>query len=196
MNDASKVVRMDAANDMLKLSFLRWQCRLRQIAVRENQGRPGEGMMPAVRLASHEPVLGHVVTVLCKAPAFAKTMELKHMVRQTQDVAARRDSALKFLGELYYQKAKEFSDTLTATFAPSSSGAEELVRNRTCILQFAQFSQSYTLHCRVRRLSANNPLRDATFWHNVLFNPNLSARTEILGFEPLWAESSADPWPV
>ena len=47
--------------------------------------------------------------------------------------------------------------------------------------------------CRVRRLSPKHPLREATFWHNLLFNPRLPADCLILGFEPDWPKSDAEP---
>ena len=32
-----------------------------------------------------------------------------------------------------------------------------------------------------------------TYWHNFLFNPHLSPDVTVLGFEPDWSDSSADP---
>ena len=58
------VVRLSAANEQLKLAFLKWQCRLRQIAVRDNDGRPSDGMMPSVLPSGSEQPMGHVITVL------------------------------------------------------------------------------------------------------------------------------------
>ena len=115
------------------------------------------------------------------------------MARRTHDPAERREAALKFLAERYYQASREFSDTLTAGFPPDSATAAKLLADRECLLDFEQFSQRYRLHCTVRRLSPNNPLREATFWHNLLFNPRLSADCTILGFEPDWPKSDAVP---
>ena len=115
------------------------------------------------------------------------------MVRRTHDPAQRREDALKFLAERYYQAPREFSDTLTASFPPDSATAATLLTHRECRLDFEQFSQRYRLHCTVRRLSRNNPLHEATFWHNLLFNPRLPADCIILGFEPDWPKSEADP---
>ena len=134
-----------------------------------------------------------IVTVLCKRPEYSATMEFRHMARRTHDPAQRREDALKFLAERYYQTPREFSDTLTASFPPDSAIAATLLAHRECRLDFEQFSQRYRLHCTVRRLSRNNPLREATFWHNLLFNPRLPADCIILGFEPDWPKSDADP---
>ena len=117
------------------------------------------------------------------------------MVRSTLDVARRRESVIKFLAETYFQHPAWFSDTLTATFGPDSHGARLLLDAKHCQLEFEQFSQRYSIRCRVWRLSRNNPLREATFWHNHLFNPSLPADTTVLGFEPDWSQSQADPSP-
>ena len=134
-----------------------------------------------------------IVTVLCKRPEYSATMELRHLARRTHDPAERRESALKFLAERHYQSSREFSDVLTASFPPDSGTAAGLLAHRECRLAFEQFNQRFDLRCTVRLLSRNNPLREATFWHNLLFNPRLSADCIILGFEPHWPKSEADP---
>ena len=137
--------------------------------------------------------IARIVTVLCRRPEHSATMEFRHMARRTHDPAQRREDALKFLAERYYQAPREFSDTLTASFPPDSQTAAKLLAHREYRLDFEQFSQRYRVHCTVRRLSPNNPLREATFWHNLLFNPRLPAGCIILGFEPDWPKSDAEP---
>ena len=195
MQADSNIVRLDRANEALRNRFLGWQCRIRQIAMRTHGGRPTSGMTPLVSPARGNDPVARVVTVLCRRPEHSATMELRHMARRTHDPAERRESALKFLAERYYQSAREFSDVLTASFAPDSGTAATLLDHRDCRLAFEQFSQRFDLHCTIRRLSPNNPLRDATFWHNLLFNPRLPADCVILGFEPDWARSEAAPPP-
>ena len=193
MQADSNVVRLDRANEELRDRFLGWQCRIRQIAMRGHGGRPSSGMTPLVSAGRRGDPVARIVTVLCKRPEHSATMELRHMARRTHDPAERRESALKFLAERYYQTANEFSDILTASFPPDSETAATLLNHRECRLAFEQFSQRFDLHCTVRRLSRNNPLREATFWHNLLFNPRLAAESIILGFEPDWPKSEADP---
>ena len=213
MQDEPNVVRLARANERMRDGFLRWQCRIRQIAMRRHDGRPTSGMTPLVSptrrsvpgsaqgpaqgptqglTGSTDPIV-RIVTVLCRRPEHSATMELRHMARCTHDPGERREAALKFFAERYYQAAHEFSDTLTASFPPDSGAAAELLAGRECRLAFEQFSQRYDVRCTVRRLSENNPLREATFWHNLLFNPRLSADCIILGFEPDWSKSEADP---
>ncbi len=191
MVDVCNIVRMGSENERLKNGFLHWQCRLRQIAMRNDGGMPSPGMKPALVLAGGSEPITEIVTVLNRRPEFSQTMELRHIARRTQDPAQRREDALKFFSERYYQASKEFSDVLTATFVPNSKLAARLVSDRRCTLRFEQFNQTYELPCAVRRLSDNNPLRDATFWHNLLFNPGLARDAGILGFEPNWAAAKA-----
>ena len=193
MQADSNIVRLDRANEALRNGFLGWQCRIRQIAMRTHGGRPTSGMTPLVSPAEGTDPVARVVTVLCKRPEHSATMELRHLARRTHDPAERRESALKFLAERYYQSSREFSDILTAGFPPDSETAATLLEHRECRLAFEQFSQRFDLHCTIRRLSPNNPLREATFWHNLLFNPRLPADSIILGFEPDWAKSEANP---
>ena len=193
MQADSNVVRLDRANEQLRDHFLGWQCRVRQIATRSHDGRPTSGMMPLVFTAEASTPVARIVTVLCKRPEHSVTMELRHMARSTHDPAERREAGLKFLAERYYQSAREFSDILTASFPPDSATAATLLDHRECRLAFEQFSQRFDVHCTVRRLSRNNPLREATFWHNLLFNPRLTADCAILGFEPDWPRSETDP---
>ncbi len=177
----------------LRDAFLRWQCRVRQMMMRDEMGRPGDAVMPSLTLAGAAAPMGHIITVLSKLPGYSVVPEMRHMVQRTQDPAAVRDAALKFLSAGHFQKAAEFSDILTATFPPGSDGAQTIRRAERCTLTFEAFSQRYDLACRVWKLTTKNPLWQATYWHNALFNPSLSAETVILGFEPDWDASSADP---
>jgi hypothetical protein len=196
MAQGSEILRTGGADSPLRDSFLRWQCRVRQMMMREDRGRPGEGVMPALTLAGDDTPMGHVVTVMSKAPQYSKTPEMRHMARKTNDPAQRREAALTFFSEYYYQKASEFSDILTATFPPGSPGAAKIREAGRVNLTFEAYNQRYDLACRVWTLAEHNPLHQATYWHNLLFNPGLSADTVILGFEPDWQYCDADPSPV
>ena len=180
----------------LRDMFIRWQCRVRQIAMRQNGGRPDDAVMPELTLPGASEPLGHVITVLSKGPAASKTPELQHMVRYTNDPAQRRDKALQFLSETYYQKPREFSDILTATFPPGSAGAKAIVAAGRCSLAFSAYNQRFDLRCTVLELTTGDALYEATWWHNLLFNPNLHPDTIVLGFKPDWEESMAQPGPT
>ena len=186
---------LDPAAEALRLGFLRWQCRIRQMAMRDGQGRPTDGMMPALTLAGETDPMGHVITVLNKAPGQDKVPEMRHMVQKTQEPLQRREAALRLFSETYYQKPDSFADTLTATFPPASAGAEKIRGAERVTLTFEAFSQRYDIAARVWKLTEKNPLHAATWWHNLLFNPTLGPDIVILAFEPDWSASSADPDP-
>ena len=185
----------DARDVALRRAFLGWQCRVRQIMMREGLGRPDAGIVPEVYLGDEPEPLGHVITVLSKLPQHSKVPEMRHIARRTMDPARRREDALKLLSEMHYQRPDEFSDLLTATFPPESEGAARIRAAERVRLVFEAYRQRYDIAARVWRLAEHHPSYQATWWHNVLFNPTLPRGTVILGFEPDWAASSADPDP-
>ena len=177
----------------LRLAFLKWQCHVRQLAMRNNDGRPDDAIMPEVFLPGADESMGAVITLLNKAPGYSVTPELQHMAAKTNDPAQIRQTALQFLSATYYQKAKEFSDILTATFPPGSPGAKQIHEAGRCTLVFEAYGQRFDLDCKVWRLAPHNLLHQATMAHNILFNPTLPPATEVLGFEPDWDASQAEP---
>ena len=177
----------------LRMGFMRWQCHVRQMAMRDKDGRPDEAIMPDVILPGETEPLGAIITVMNKSPAYSVTPELQHMAAKTNDPAQRREQALRFLSATYYQKAAEFSDILTATFPPGSPGAAKIHDAGRCTLIFEAYAQRFDLDCKVWRLAPHNMLHQATMAHNLLFNPTLPPATEVLGFEPDWGASSSDP---
>ncbi len=177
----------------LRERFLKWQCRTRQMMMRDNDGRPDNSIMPDIVLPGGAEPLGAIITVLNKAPGHSVNAELKHMAKRTNDPAHIRSRALQFFSATHYQKHNEFSDILTATFPPSSPGAAWIREAGTCRLLFDAFAQKFDLNCKVWELAPHNRLHEATLAHNRLFNPALSSEAVILGFKPDWTASSATP---
>ena len=181
------------ASAPLRTAFLKWQCRVRQLAMRDNAGRPDEAIAPALYLPGRDEAIGRVITVLNRAPAHSLTPELTHMAARTNDPAQRREAALAYFSATYYQSAARFSDILTATFPPGSILAARIRKAQRALLLFDAYAQSFTLSCRVWKLSPQNPFHAATVAHNTLFNPSLPPEIEILGFEPDWNMSTSEP---
>lgn len=177
----------------LRKAFLKWQCRVRQMAMRDNHGRPDDGITPALFLAGETEPMGHIITLLNKSPGYSVTPELLHMAKKTNDPAQKRDQAIRFFSATYYQKASEFSDILTATFPPGSPGAAAIREAETVRLRFDAYAQVFELTCRVWKLAPHNPLYQSTIAHNQLFNPTIAPDTEVLGFEPDWDKSMSEP---
>lgn len=193
MNTLGATLGQSYTDAPIRKAFLKWQCRVRQNAMRDRDGRPDDGITPALYLPDHDEPLGHIITILNKSPGYSVTAELNHMLAKTNDPAQRRDQAIRYFSATYYQKAAEFSDILTATFPPGSPGAATIREAGRVSLVFDAFAQRFDLSCRVWRLAANNPLHQSTMAHNMLFNPGLPPDTEVLGFEPDWAASTSSP---
>ena len=193
MNPLGAQLGQSYSDHPLRKAFMKWQCHVRQIAMRQKEGRPDDEIMPEVYLKGAAEPMGHIITLINKAPGYSVTPELQHMAAKTHDPAQRRNTALQFLSATYYQKANEFSDILTATFPPGSEGATAIHKAGHCRLVFDAYSQNFDLTCKVWRLAPHNLLHQATMAHNKLFNPTMAPDTEVLGFEPYWDESTSDP---
>lgn len=189
-----KIVRMHAMNDRLCQSFLGWQCRLRQLAVREDEARPSSGMRPALEVAGQD--AGAITVVLTPIDPTASTDEFRHIVRRTHDPRERYQAALRHLQSSHFQDPTGFDDRLTAVFGAEAELPAMLSGRADCVLAFEQFSQRYRLICSAERLAPEDPAFQATYWHNALFNPSLPAEVQVLRFTPDWPLSGADPSPV
>lgn len=184
---------LPASPHPLRKKFLAWQCRTRQMMMRDNGGRPDASVMPDVLLPGAERPMGAIITLLNRTPAHSVIPELVHMARRTHDPVHIRSRAMEFFSATYYQKPDQFSDILTATFPPGSKGAHSIREAGNCRLLFEAYAQTFDLACRVWVLAPHNPLHEATMAHNRLFNPALPSDTVVLGFEPDWTRSSATP---
>ena len=179
------------AGAKLREHFLGWQCRVRQYSLRKEDGRPSAGIRPLLTIGA-EPV-GHITVLIVKRYSEEHTAQFRYLVQKTNDPAERYRSAMQMLSSAYYQRAREFSDEMTALFGPDSATADRVVNEGPAQLEFSEYNQSYQLPCRVRKLAPDTDGFQATFWHNHLFNPNLPGDVLILGFQPDWSSATAQP---
>ena len=184
-----KVLTVPAAA-ALRDRFIGWQCRLRQIAVREAGGKPSPGMRPRV-LSPVGEALAPAITVLIVPSDPGDSIKLfRYQVLRTEDPLERYDQALEFLAANYFQRPREFSDVMTALFAAESRLADELLALGRCRLDFVQYGQVFRLPCTVVQFTEDDEQFQATFWHNRLYNPRLPAGIRVLGFRPDWSQAS------
>lgn len=181
--------------DAVRDHFIGWQCRIRQIVMRQAGGRPSEAMRPRVLMKDGRELAPGIVVVLVPREPEESTTFFRHQVRKSHDPNQVYEKGLEYLQATHYQNAQKFSDEMTALFSVGSDVAGALKAGRECILEFAQFSQSYRMLCTVRELAMDEPAYQATLWHNRVFNPNIPADIHILGFQPDWASAQADPMP-
>ena len=172
--------------DDLRNHFLTWQCRIRQIAMREQEGRPSQGMRPRVVDATGKLLSAGIIVLLVREDSFESTEFLKFQVQKYNDPQDVYKKALIFLQSTHYHRAAEFSDEMTGLFSKGSELVEHLTRDEKVTLEFSQFSQTYRIPCRTRLLETDEAAYQATLWHNRVFNPNIGSDIEIIGFQPDW----------
>ncbi len=183
---------VDDSSTRTRVGFMRWQCLIRQHAVRRGDGRPTPGMRPRVELTDGR-IVTVVTTVMILAESRDTATQFQHLHRITPEPLDRYEAVIKILQGSYYQVPEDFSDRLTALFSRPSDTAEILIEAGLCNLYFEQFGQSYKVPCRIDELAPEDAAHQAAYWHNALFNPRLTADVRILAFEPDWGMASADP---
>ena len=174
----------------LRSRFLGWQCRIRQHAVRKQEGRPPQGIRASLKIGGR--YIGQYNTVLNKREPEEVTAEFRFMRQKTTDHKDVYHNALKFLCEYYYQYPASFDDRLTALFSIDSEAADQIVAAENCSLGFYQANQRFTLQCRAELFPPSSKEYQATYWHNHLFNPNLPGVVKVAGFNVDWEASSED----
>ena len=179
------------ATEMMQLrdGFLSWQCRVRQIAMREEDGRPSAGMRPRITIADGKELSPGVIILIVKDDPYESTEFFRFQVQKTNDPALVRERGLKYLQSGHFQGGRSFSDRMTAVFGDRSALAASLLDHGQCVLEFSEYNQSYTMPCTVSMLEGEHPARDATIWHNRMFNTNLPDEVIVLEFAPDWGET-------
>jgi len=187
---SGNVVRLEPAAAALRDAFIGWQCRLRQLAVRQEGGRPSAGMRPRVLSPAGDELAAGIVVLIVPAEPEETIKLFRHQVLKTLDPAERWEKALEILAARYFQRPREFSDRLTALFPGGSALVDRLLAFGACRLEFAQYAQGYRLPCRVRALAEVDAFYQATYWHNRLFNPNPPPGARVLAFAPDWVHAA------
>ena len=186
-----RVVPIAPSDDRLRLAFLGWQCRLRQLSVREFGAKPSSGMQPRLTVAGQD--LGRLTVLITPVDPAPSTHEFRHIVRRTHDPQERYKTALRYLQAAYFQDPKIFDDGLTVVFGVDAELPQTLDGRDDCVLTFEQFNQRYVLTCEATCLAQDDPAFQATYWHNALFNASLPALVTILHFRPDWTRAKAEP---
>jgi hypothetical protein len=185
------VVLTQSESKALCREFIGWQCRLRQLAARQDGGRPSSGMRPRViDVVGGDELSPGIVTLIVESEPQVSTELFRYEYLKTHDPNERFDKMLEILQSSHFQEPSRFSDLMTALFGPGSRLAAGLAAQGRCILEFGQFTQGYRIPCAVARLPAGHAFHQATYWHNRMFNPNVPAGVEILSFRPDWAHAA------
>jgi hypothetical protein len=174
----------------LRDDFFGWQCRIRQLSVRQGGGRPTPGMRPRVLAGDGDEVCSGIVVLIVEHEPADNTALFRHQYLRTNDLIERYDKVLEILAGSYFQQPGRFADVLTASFAPDSAVAKRLLNHGRCVLAFEQYAQAYRLPCDVTELAPADDFYQATYWHNRMFNPNMPPGLRVLAFTPDWAHAA------
>lgn len=185
----NNIVLTEPAAKALRQQFLGWQCRIRQIAVRESGGRPSAAMRPRVTTLGNEEIAPGIIVLIVESDPAESTTLFRHQFLKTQDPNERYGKILEILQASHFQQPAEFSDVMTALFGPGSATAARLLTHGRCVLEFEEYSQGYRIPCSVAALAEAHPFFQATYWHNRMFNPRLPAGIQILSFVPDWSHA-------
>ena len=179
------------AGQNLRDQFLAWQCRVRQIAMRQDGGRPSPGMRPRLLDQAGQEMIPALTVLMIPQHPSESTAFFRFQVMRSADPRELYERALGFLQADYFQHPASFSDRLLAILPEGSKVAATLTAEGRCILEFEQFSQAYRLPCAVSALQPDDAARDAAIWHNRLFNPALPETVHVIAFQPDWASAKA-----
>ena len=176
----------------LRERFIAWQCRIRQIAMRQDGGRPSPGMRPRLLDASGLDLAPALTVLLLPRDPSESTDFFRFQVLRGADPRDLYERALSYLQADYFQRPETFSDQLIAVLPEGSRLAAALTAQGHCTLAFDQFSQAYRLPCAVAALKPGDAAREAAIWHNRLFNPALPETVHVVAFQPDWASAEAE----
>ena len=185
-------------NDRLPIQnyFIGWQCRLREYALRSENGRPNGGMQPRIKLENGTVVFSAATLLLFPNLPQQTTKQFRFMALKTQDPQERYTKALQLLSAKFYQNVEEFSGAMSGIFSQSSKEVKALEKHKYCVMEFDYQQQSFKIPFFVCESLKNDPVYEFTYWHNYLFNPNLSPEVKVLYFKPDWSETVSDPTPI
>lgn len=183
------------SNDKLKSYFLGWQCRIRQMSVRDYDGQPLPAMTPQVSSKKGEVILPSMMSLLVPEDPGPASAFLRFQVQKTNEVQKARHAALQYLSADFYQLPDLFTDEMTAVFGPASEAAKAMAAKREVLLSFEQYSQAFRMFCKVKVLGEKHPAREFSLWQARIFNPNIPNDATVLNFKPDWKNAVADPFP-
>ena len=175
--------------------FLGWQCRIRQIAMRQDGGRPSPGMRPRVLDVDGAEIASALTVLLTPHAPAESTAFFRFQVLKSADPRDLYERGLAYLRADHYQRPETFTDVLAAVLPENSVVVDRLLANGHCTLAFDQFRQTFRLPCTVGGVPPGDAVYDAAVWHNRLFNPALPGALHVLAFQPDWASAEANPGP-
>jgi hypothetical protein len=143
-------------------------------------------MTPRLHVDTDARMPESIVVLIVHADAAETTSQLRHICRTTNDPRLRYERVLADLRTGYFQHPERFDGAMTAPFGPDSETAKTLAATGQFVLEFDHYSQRYRVPCRITRLGEAEDAWQATYWHNLPFNPTIAAHSIVLRFMPDW----------
>ncbi len=119
--------------------------------------------------------------------------QFRYMALKTHDPQERYKKAVQLLSSTFYQNVESFGGLMTGLFSTNSKTVNRLLKNQRCVLEFDFQQQKFRVIAGIKVMLKKNLEYEFTYWHNYLFNPYLSPDVTVIGFEPVWSETIADP---
>ena len=176
--------------------FIGWQCRVRELALRSEEGRPNRGMRPKITLKNGNVVFPAATLLIIPEHPDQIIRQFRFMALKTQDPKERYTKALQLLAARFYQKTEDFSGAMAGIFSRFSDEVMALEKDGYCIIEFDYQQQAFKIPCNVSESPKNDQVHEFTYWHNYLFNPNLSPEVTVLHFKPDWYKAVSEPNPI
>ena len=176
--------------------FIGWQCRVREFALRNEEGRPNGGMRPQIALKNGEVVFPAATLLIIPDHPDQTIRQFRFMALKTHDPKERYTKALQLLAAKFYQNAEDFSGAMSGIFSRFSEEVKALEKDQSCIIEFDYQQQAFKIPCHVSASPKNESVHEFTYWHNYLFNPNLSPEVKVLHFKPDWEKTVSEPTPI
>lgn len=179
--------------DGLRERFFHWQCRIRQIAMRDDAGRPAPGMRPRLLDPFGAEIAPALTILLVPNEPEESTAFFRFQVQKSTDPRAIYERGLAYLQADFFQEPGSFSSRLAAVVPDDSPIGAKALKVGSAVLVFDQWRQRFTLPCGVEEAGAGDDVREAALWHNRIFNPMLPDSVHVLAFRPDWSAATADP---
>src|SRR6476660_1126154 len=117
-------------------SFLGWQCRIRQTAMRDDGGRPSPGMRPRVLDTTGRELAPAVTVLLIPKEPEESTAFFRFQVMKSPDTSEVYERAFAYLQSDDFQTPESCSDRVVSVLPADSPLAVSLIATKECALEF------------------------------------------------------------
>ena len=88
--------------------FVKFQCRARQMIMRDNFGKPDDSIMPNLYLDKQKEPICKIITLIHKLPEFSLLTELKHIAKKLTILLKEENKQLGYCHLHIIRKIKNF----------------------------------------------------------------------------------------